>query len=257
MFLGNLSLKKHDQTHLWWLVSFISYISCILHMYMRNLASSSSHNFHAFYVSPIEQNLPPCNSRRSFSWFHDWSTYPPQPPKTYPRNSRGPLWSGLINLWFPLIRPSIKPLVLRGVTLGASNLRFDLIMKLFWKFLEIVKIHDFSCIWIEKKQPTFLDSPPKKVESLKSNYKVVPKSGMFRETLLHLWRANPLRGWWVGPGCLATEGGCVRATFAGDRWRGPRSRGWKSPLRRGNRKQLRLIYAIVYKVFLCLSCFSD
>ena len=87
---------------------------------------------------------------------------PPKPPKTYPRNSRGPLWSGLINPWFPLIRPSIKPLVLRGVTLGASNLRFDLIMKLFWKFLEIVKIHDFSCIWIEKNNQHSLIPPPKK-----------------------------------------------------------------------------------------------
>ena len=40
-----------------------------------------------------------------------WLIYPP------PRNRRGPLWSGPVNRWFPLIRPAIKALFLRGVTL--------------------------------------------------------------------------------------------------------------------------------------------
>ena len=37
---------------------------------------------------------------------------PPPGPRTPPRNSRGPVWSGLMKThWFPLIRPAIKTLI--------------------------------------------------------------------------------------------------------------------------------------------------
>ena len=39
------------------------------------------------------------------------------PPLTYPARNKA-LWSGLINHWFPLIRPAIKPLRIWGVALG-------------------------------------------------------------------------------------------------------------------------------------------
>ena len=42
--------------------------------------------------------------------YHDWSTNPPNVPP--PRNKA--LWSGLINHWFPLIRPAIKTLISGG-----------------------------------------------------------------------------------------------------------------------------------------------
>ena len=46
---------------------------------------------------------------------HKWLVnLPPPGPRTPPTNSRGPLWSGLINHVFPLIRPAIKPLFLGG-----------------------------------------------------------------------------------------------------------------------------------------------
>ena len=45
-------------------------------------------------------------------WNHDWSTNPPL------RNRRP--YSRLINHWFPLIRPGIKPFFVRGGRLGAG-----------------------------------------------------------------------------------------------------------------------------------------
>ena len=44
----------------------------------------------------------------------------PPGPRTPPRNSRP--YQGLINQWFPLIRPAIKPLFLGGGTLGGGRL---------------------------------------------------------------------------------------------------------------------------------------
>ena len=194
--------------------------------------------------------------RGSFSWFHDWSTYPHQTPKTYPRNSR-PLWSGLINHWFPW------PLFLRGVTLGASTLRFEsggyfLTMKFFWEFLNyIVKIHDVLYLGSKKHNniPWF---PPKKwrvwrvITRWSQSLKCFVKH--FCTFCAPFLGANPLRGWWVGPGpwgWMCTSHVCWRQMARSEKQR------VCSPLRRGSRKQLRLIYAIVYKVFICLSCFSD
>ncbi len=55
------------------------------------------------------------------------------PPKATfpPRNSRGPLWSGLMKThWFPLIRPKITPLFLGGAPLwGGAAIGFP------WLFL--------------------------------------------------------------------------------------------------------------------------
>ena len=51
------------------------------------------------------------------------------PPSHVPPPNNKALWSGLINHWFPLIRPKIKPLFLGGGTLGGgwlnSHVRFS------------------------------------------------------------------------------------------------------------------------------------
>ena len=129
---------------------FCFFVSCIIFWPYSMNKAISSYIFCTRYIWWLIfwQTRPKKNPTEWLDWniffYYGKSTNPPltdahDPP---PRNSR-PYFSGLMNHWFPILRPTITPLFLRigGPTINLHSCQLNIAIK-YGPFEEVFPIED-------------------------------------------------------------------------------------------------------------------